>query len=289
MYENDFTNPDLHMHSRLSDGTDSPEDLLALVRDAGIGMFALTDHDCYLGCDRISSIRKPSDPIFLSGIEFSCRDGDGKYHVLGYGFDTKKESIRRAADITHNARLAKLQGRLDDLQRRYGFEFDENDYAELRSLKNPGKPHIAAKMIAHGYAKDVPHAFSLMEGYRSTERYLSPLEAIDAILQADGIPVLAHGPLGDGGQDLSDEEIERRVLMMKECGLMGLECYYSGFTARQTGLMLALADKYNLFSTAGSDYHGTAKSVRLGDTGERPDPERMMRFYRAAALMGKIG
>ena len=258
-----FKKPDLHIHSRFSDGTDTPEQLIANVKGAGIDLFSLTDHDCCDGCNAVAELLTADDPSFLSGVEFSCRDAGGKYHVLGYGYDPKKESIRAAVDITHNARLQKVFGRLLFLERTYGLSFSEEDRESLRSLSNPGKPHIARIMVKHGFASDIPHAFDMMEGYRGGERYLSPLEAVDAILQADGIPVLAHAIWGDGSQRLDEEETERRVFMMKDCGLMGLECYYSGFNRNQVEFLLSLAEKYNLFVTAGSDYHGDNKAVRL--------------------------
>lgn len=275
------------MHSRFSDGSDTPESLIRNVREAGIDLFSLTDHDCYEGCGKVTELLTDRDPAFLAGIEFSCRDANGKYHVLGYGYDIGKDSIRDAVDITHNARMHKVFGRIEWMEQTYGFHFKEEDLDALRAMKNPGKPHIAKIMVKCGYAKDVHHAFDLMEDYHGGERYLSPLEAIDAIFQADGIPVLAHGIFGDGSQNLSEEEVERRVAMMKDCGLMGLECYYSGFSRAQTEFMLTLADKYNLFVTAGSDYHGSNKTVKLGDTGTQPDPDRMRRFYRTLLLMEK--
>jgi len=78
---------DLHMHTTVSDGTDTPEELLAFVREAKLGLFSVTDHDAVKGCRSILAIRKPDDPLFLCGVEFSCKDEGGKYHILGYGYD----------------------------------------------------------------------------------------------------------------------------------------------------------------------------------------------------------
>ena len=283
-----FNKPDLHMHSTFSDGTDTPPELLSRVKEEGIDLFSLTDHDAYAGCLEILANRTEDDPAFLTGIEFSCRDRDGKYHILGYGYDPSKESIKNAVNITHGSRMQKVSGRLSYLRQTYGFAFSADEVESLNRLNNPGKPHIAALLVARGYARNTAEAFDLMKGYKGDERYLSPLEAIDAILHADGIPVLAHSPLGDGSQSLTPEEVERRVSLMKEYGLMGLECYYSGFSDELVRLTLSLADRYGLFITAGSDYHGRNKAVRLADTGSVPDPERMKRFYSALFVMEKI-
>ena len=124
--------------------------------------------------------------------------------------------------------------------------------------------------------------FEAFSGCKDTEPTLSPEEAIDAIIQANGIPVLAHGILADGSKKLSEEEIAGRVVRLKAAGLRGLECYYSAFTPRQREIMLALAERYRLLVTAGSDYHGTNKTVSLGQTGGA-DPVRLQGFYEAVA------
>ncbi|MBO6039968.1 MAG: PHP domain-containing protein, partial [Oscillospiraceae bacterium] len=85
---------DLHMHSTVSDGTDAPEEILARVREAGITLFAVTDHDAVKAGRIIPPLLTEGDPAFLTGAEFSCRDEEGKYHILGYGYDPDAEPVR---------------------------------------------------------------------------------------------------------------------------------------------------------------------------------------------------
>ncbi len=80
---------DLHMHTSFSDGTDTPEEILEKVRQAGIGLFSITDHDAVKSADIIPGLLKKKDPSFIIGVEFSCRDEEGQYHILGYGYDPK--------------------------------------------------------------------------------------------------------------------------------------------------------------------------------------------------------
>ena len=279
-----YRNPDLHMHSSFSDGSDTPKQLLENVCRAGLDVFSLTDHDATEGCAVLQQYLRPDSPRFIPGVELSCKDKEGKYHVLGYAYNVQKESIRAAVDFTHNTRMEKQKNRFKYLEEAHGFVFPPEDKAELLSRKNPGKPHFAALMLKRGYTDSIDQGFEILAGYHGKEPSLSPEDAMDAILQADGIPVLAHGILGDGSKKLTPEEIESRVARLKASGLMGLECYYSKYTPEQKEIMLSLADKYNLFVTAGSDYHGSAKTVRLGDTNS-PDPERMKRFYAAVAYL----
>ena len=275
-----YVHPDLHLHSDVSDGSDSPAGLLERVREAGIDIFSLTDHDTYLGCDEVRKNLTDGDPTFLGGIELSCVDGCGKYHILGYCYDVNKESIREAAEVTHRARRDKARHRIRYLEEVCGFTFTEDELCELLSNENPGKPHFVALLMKKGYVSTKKEGFELMDGYKGKERKLTPEEAVGAILNADGIPVLAHGILGDGSELLTPEEMDARVERLKGYGLMGLECYYSSYTEEQTDIMLSLAEKYNLLVTAGSDYHGANKTVPLGAVGN-PDPEKMERFYRA--------
>ena len=275
-----YHHPDLHLHSNVSDGSDSPLELLEKVRNSDVDIFALTDHDAYMGCGKILTQLRKDDPLFLGGIELSCRDEFGKYHIIGYCYNVNKPSIREAAAVTHRARREKAENRFRFLEESCGFRFTEEEKATLLQNENPGKPHFVALLLQKGYVRDKAEGFALMDRYHGHERRLRPEEAIDAIFQADGIPVLAHGILEDGDGLLSEEELSARVARLKDFGLMGLECYYSSFTPEQTALMLSMADRYNLLVTAGSDYHGKNKTVALGESGN-PDPARMERFYRA--------
>lgn len=277
--------PDLHLHSNISDGSEEPLELLERVRNSSVDIFSLTDHDAYQGCQTVKEHLVPGDPRFLSGIEFSCVDELGKYHILGYGFDTGKDSIQAAVEITHNARRQKAINRLHYLEEECRFTFTEEEVEALLQNENPGRPHFVALLLKKGYVATKAEGFDLLGQYRGKERRLTPAEAIDAILHADGIPVLAHGILADGSKLLSAEETEKRVKRLKESGLMGLECYYSTYTPEQTEIMLSLAERYNLMVTAGSDYHGKNKSVLFGQNGN-PDPKKMERFYRTLEWLG---
>jgi predicted metal-dependent phosphoesterase TrpH len=202
--------------------------------------------------------------------------------VLGYGFDADQPAIRETVAYAHHSRILKMQNRFGYLRERYGFTFTPEERAELMGLKNPGKPHFAAMLLKKGYVKTKDEGFEVFSGYRDTEPTLLPEDAISAILHSGGIPVLAHGILADGSGELTEEEIAARVERFRAAGLMGLECYYSAFTPRQREIMLALAEKFSLLVTAGSDYHGTNKTVHLGQTGG-PDPRRLRDFYDAIA------
>ncbi len=258
---------DLHMHSVVSDGTDTPEEILAKVSKEGLDLFSLTDHDDFKGCDIIRKIRRDTDPAFITGVEFSCRDDLGKYHILGYGFDTENEDIRSVIRLGHQYRVNKVKARLDYLMSK-GISFSEKERSELLALDNPGKPHIAKLMVRHGYAQSITDAIrNHIDGVHFKSEYVRPEEAITGILKAGGIPVLAHPSYGSGDQIIIGEEMDERLQYLIAMGLQGVEAYYSGFTDKLRDEILGFAKKYDLYVTAGSDYHGANKLVVLGDTG----------------------
>lgn len=286
---NDFFPIDLHMHSSVSDGTESPEQLLASVRQAGLRVFSLTDHDALKGCMAVLALRQPGDPLFLTGVEFSCKDELGKYHVLGYGYDPEAASIRAVIKLGHSYRMRKLRSRLEMLRREFGFVFPDDKLAALYREDNPGKPHIANLMVRMGFVGTKEEAFAryLNLKQQRSDDYVRPEEAISGILGAGGIPVLAHPCYGDGDQLILGPELEQRVERLTGFGLQGLEAFYSGFTDKLRAQVLELADAAGLYVTAGSDYHGKNKLVHLGDTGltaGEDAPEALLRFLREAKI-----
>ena len=273
---------DLHMHSTVSDGTDTPEELLRRVREANLELFALTDHDAVKGCERIRAARREGDPRFICGAEFSCKDEEGKYHILGYGYDPESPSIKSIVEKGHGLRMKKVTARLSFLEERFGAFFPGEEVEKLLSLDNPGKPHIGNLMVKYGYAKTKEEAISeYINQMKIRNEYIRPEEAITAILLGGGIPVLAHPAFGSGSELYLGQEMEERLQKLMGYGLLGLECFYSGFTGKIMQEMLELAEKNHLYVTAGSDYHGKNKPVLLGNTNFEAGqemPEGMRRF-----------
>ena len=274
---------DLHMHSVVSDGTDSPEQILDKVREKGLELFAVTDHDSVKGCRVLSGMVRPGDPLFITGAEFSCRDEEGKYHILGYGFDPDSDSVRSLVDKGHQIRLKKVHARLEFLSEQFGFSFPKEELRRLFELDNPGKPHIGNMMVRLGYAASKEEAISkYINQLRFKSEYVRPEEAVTGILGGGGIPILAHPSYGSGDQLILGEKMDRRLQKLIGFGLRGVEAYYSGFTAKLRNEMLEFAEKYDLLVTAGSDYHGSNKLVLMGDTGcedASKGPAGMLRFF----------
>ncbi|MBR3289514.1 MAG: hypothetical protein IKI63_01910, partial [Clostridia bacterium] len=205
---------------------------------------------------------------FVCGVELSCRDESGKYHILGYGFDPQAPAINRVVEHSHRLRMEKVQKRLDGLQAEFGVSFPREEVDALFSMDNPGKPHIGNLMVKYGFAATKEDAIgNFINCIHVKSERIRPQEVISGILDSGGIPVLAHPVYGSGDQLILGEELADRVRRLTALGLKGLEAYYSGFTEKLRGMVLALADAHGLYVTAGSDYHGSNKMVALGDTG----------------------
>lgn len=283
---------DLHMHTTISDGTDTPAEILKRVRDCGIDLFSVTDHDAIKGGIMVPDLLSEGDPAFIRGVEFSCRDADGKYHVLGYGYDPSRKGIRDLVDRGHAMRMAKTAARISYLQDQFGMRFPEKEVRELIALDNPGKPHIALMMVRNGYADSIDEAIHKYINTRKfPDMYLEPETAIRAIRRSGGIPVLAHPVYGSGDELILGEELKQRVQRLMKHGLEGVEGFYSGFTEKMRSQVLDLAEENGLYVTAGSDYHGTNKLVQLGDH-ELEDaaeaPAGLQRFLKAVPIIRAV-
>ena len=278
---------DFHMHTSVSDGSDTPDLILKHVKQAGIEIFSVTDHDALKGCKIIQSLLNQDDPLFVSGVEFSCRDGEGQYHILGYGYDPDSAPIRNVVETGHYYRMKKVYARIEYLRNVCHFSFPREELDALFALDNPGKPHIANLMVKYGFAETKEQAFlQYLNNICIKNEYVHPEEAIAGILESGGIPVLAHPCYGNGDQLILGDELDRRVQRLMDYGLQGLEGFYSGFSSTLRAQVVALAERYGLYVTAGSDYHGTNKMVMLGDTGldsEAEMPEGFKRFIEAVA------
>ncbi|MBO4819651.1 MAG: PHP domain-containing protein [Firmicutes bacterium] len=284
-YFNPLGSIDLHMHTTVSDGTDTPAEIYSRVQEEGIVLFSITDHDAVKGCrDILSMQRTRSNSRFITGVEFSARDEMGKYHILGYGYDPTGASVNALVSKGHSLRFSKLKGRISFLKDEYGFEFSGEDIAQIFKLDNPGKPHLGNLMVKYGYApsKEVAIRDYIDKAVLKSE-HIGPEETINAILGSGGIPVLAHPIYGSGDQLILGDEMDERLRHLMDLGLKGVEAFYSGFSIKLIQQMLSFAEKYDLYVTAGSDYHGKNKLVQLGDTGFDPEfeiPKGMREFIR---------
>ena len=254
---------DLHMHSTVSDGIDTPFQLAEKVRAANIRIFAITDHDTVMGAERLKDY--PSDGlIFIHGIEFSCRMDSGKCHILGYGCDASHPEFHAVLEEGAARRRAKLERRLVLLRER-GIQIPDEELKQLRQIQSVGKPHLANLMVRLGYARDRKDAIeNIINPCRSESSHIQAGTVVQAIAVAGGIPVWAHPLGGEGEKDISPEQFSIMLDELIGYGLLGIECFYSKYPLNRCEELAQTAQSRGLLVSGGSDYHGTNKSIALG-------------------------
>ena len=256
---------DLHMHSTASDGTDDVKMLLKAVRKKNINTFALTDHDTIQGVVRMQK-EDLSGLHFITGIEFSCKLEGKQCHILGLGYDPLNYEFLDAVIAARVIRQNKMKNRLIQLKELFGIELPAEDQKKLLGKQAAGKPHIAEMLINRGLVPEQDLGEVIRKYFPSSlEEYFKPEEAIRGILAGGGIPVWAH-PMGESEnikKHLSLDRVEKRLECLMPMGLKGMECYYSRYTLEECRELEALAGRYGLLVSGGSDYHGYRKNVQL--------------------------
>ncbi|MFW5681952.1 MAG: PHP domain-containing protein [Phycisphaeraceae bacterium] len=278
---------DLHTHSSISDGTDTPDQLVEAVRAAGVRVFALTDHDTNRGNATAQAAAHDAGLGFLPGVELSAsaaavryatdetppvKDKLGTLHILGYGIRDHDPALQNIYDQQRAARATRNPEIIERL-RRLGYELSYEDVlaeADRRSnnIAVVGRPHIAQALIRRGYVDSVDQAFRTLIGegkpaYVRRDR-LPPEQAIDAIHHAGGVAIVAH-PVQLVPRDT--HHLQTMIQRLVALGIDGIEIRHSDHNPEDTHLLTKIADQHNLLTTGGSDYHGHRKPISLGQTG----------------------
>ena len=264
---------DLHVHSTASDGSSTPAEVICRAEACRLAAVALTDHDTTAGLAAAEAAAADFGKLqFIKGIEVSAKSPSGTMHILGLGIDPGAPSLRQLVCALFRARARRNPQILAKL-RKMGLDIDmaavesvARDFRHNAGGEVIGRVHIAETLRRKGHVRTAHEAFQHYIGfggpaYVEKER-LSPAEVIEAIHDAGGLAVLAH-PVQLQCQN--DAQLERIVRQLIRDGLDGIEVYHSNHTAGQIELYQALARRFSLGVTGGSDFHGPAKpDVKLG-------------------------
>jgi predicted metal-dependent phosphoesterase TrpH len=256
---------DLHAHSSISDGTDSPSQLVANAAVEGLEVVAITDHDTTAGWNEAATEASVQGIKLLRGIELSTNAASGDtVHVLAYLFDPTAAGLVAELERAPEQRRERIRRIVENLSADYNIAF-ENVAARVLPGSMFGKPHIAEELAALGIVPSNIHAYDslLADGSRyevDVER-MSPVTAVRLITEAGGVAVIAHPRDGGRGQGLNHAEISE----LKDAGLFGLEVFHREHTESAREELLGIAKSLNLRVTGASDFHGTRKPNRLGE------------------------
>lgn len=259
---------DLHVHTNRSDGTLTPSEVISNALEIGLSAIAITDHDTVEGIVEakhyLKANKKESELEIIPGVEISADYHGRDIHILGLYIDeTNKQLNNKLAKAiadrdTRNEKMAALL-------RADGIDIHVKDLTFGEPNTVITRAHFARYLTEHGYVKNNADAFTKYLAsntkYYVPRSYMTPKDAINIIIDAGGIPILAHPLL----YKLDLAGVEELVSYVKSLGMVGIETIHSSNTGFDEGIIRRFANKYKLLMTGGSDFHGTNKpNIQLG-------------------------
>lgn len=260
---------DLHAHSRESDGTESPGDVVRSAAAAGLGVVALTDHDTVSGWAEATEAALEAGIGLIPGVEFSSQIGEASVHVLGYLLDPESAAFRGERERIRLERVERAERMVRAIGRDYPLTWGHVE-AHAAPGATIGRPHIADALVTLGIVPDRSSAFDGIlhwrGGYYQPHRAPAPEDAIRIIAEAGGVSVLAHpGSRGSAVMRLG------RLPELAAAGLDGVEVEHRDNAPAARRTLLADAERLGLLVTGSSDYHGAGKPNRLGEHTTAPE------------------
>jgi predicted metal-dependent phosphoesterase TrpH len=251
---------DLHLHTTASDGVLSPSEIVRYAQAKGLQAIAITDHDTIEGCEQGLSEGERIGFEVIPGIEISAEHSPGSMHILGFFLDIHHPLLNERLEYLQKARAErnpKMVAKLNQL----GIEITYEEVLKASGGGQVGRPHFANVLLEKKIVKNFQEAFDrfLKKGapaYVDKFRFTSK-EALHFIREARGVAVLAH-PNTLGVNRYS--ELEKFILQLVDEGLQGIEVYYPEHSSAEVAQYKTFADRYNLLSTGGTDYHGIEKN-----------------------------
>ena len=261
---------DMHLHTTASDGSFSPSEVVQRVKSSGVKVFSLTDHDTTAGVHEVED-DIPEGMEFFKGIEFSCKAGDIKCHILGYSYDDNHPDFIKALAAAEAKREDKLAIRIEHLREVDGIELTADEIVELEAIPSAGKPHIANILMRRGITGTRTEIINRYLEYGVESRIPAEL-AIRAIKSSGGVAIWAHPLGGENEEHMDREEFEAKLKVLQAIGIEGLECFYSRYDEVETAMLLDVAESRGLLVSGGSDFHGKNKNVEIGELGVSKRP-----------------
>ncbi|MFG3223357.1 PHP domain-containing protein [Kitasatospora sp. NPDC048194] len=260
---------DLHAHSTASDGTDSPAELVAAAVAAGLDVVALTDHDTVAGhAEAAGAVHALPDGTRLTvvpGAELSCVVDGISMHLLAYLFDPQEPEFARERELVRTDRFRRGRAIVERC-RRLGADISWEQVQRIAGAGSVGRPHIASALVEAGVVATVSDAFTpdwLANGGRADVRKheTDPVQAVRLVRAAGGVPVFAHPGADKRGRTVPDQVIAD----LAAAGLAALEVDHTDHGEDTRRRLRGLAGELGLLVTGSSDYHGSRKTVRLGE------------------------
>ena len=262
---------DLHTHSTVSDGTESPADLIKAAREAELDVIALTDHDSTAGWAAAADAAFTHGVALIPGMEVSCRTETGiSVHVLSYLHDPLHPGLVAEILRSREARLTRAERMVERLGADYPITWADVQ-EHIAEGATVGRPHIADSLVALGIVSDRSEAFTHIltaaSPYWVGHYAPHPAEAVGLIRAAGGVAVFAHPVASARGRIVGDEVMGQMI----DAGLQGLEIDHRDNPEPGRRELRRIAAAHGLLTTGSSDYHGEGKPNRLGENLTAPD------------------
>ena len=265
---------DLHTHSKISDGSLNPEELILYAAEQKVSVVALTDHDSTEGLERARCAAVKAGIVFVSGIELNVEWPTGEFHLLGLGLQRISDEMISVTERLQKSRDERNKT-IIELMRADGFAVSYEELSFVANSSCIGRPHFAQYFVQKGLVKNRQQAFDkfIAKGrpYYANRTGCALDEGIEAIRSCGGVPVLAH-PLS---LYVSWGKMNGVLSELKEHGICALEAWHPGARPADCKRLESTARQLEFAVTAGSDFHGTDVRAdrRIGHTsgGEKID------------------
>ena len=262
---------DLHAHSCVSDGTDTPAELIAAAAAAGLDAVAITDHDTVDGWDEAASAAAEHAIALVRGIEVTCRHQERSLHLLALLVDPSEGTAlaQRLASL-RASRVTRAQRMVELIAADYPLTWEDVLAASTRDGVAPrtlGRPHIADALVAGGVVPDRSAAFAdilTRSEYRVDNEEYPAQEAIADIHAAGGVAIAAHVLSGARVRG-PKREVGDRLESLIAAGVDGFEVDHREHDDAERALLREIVSSRGLIGTGGSDYHGSGKPNQLGE------------------------
>lgn len=267
---------DLHTHSAVSDGTDTPRALMEAAAAAGLDAIALTDHDTVAGWAEAESASAEYGVALIPGIEVSTRHEGRSVHVLALLVDPAPSTrLAQTLESMRTSRLERAQAMVAAIGADHPLSWDDVDAVARDRGAAPysvGRPHIADALIRRGVVRDRTEAFAGILAPRSPYyvpyRTFSTADAIQQIHEAGGVAIAAHALSASRRRDAVPDAFLESLI---ESGIDGFEVHHREHSERDESRLADIVTAHGLIATGGSDYHGTGKPNRLGENLTAPE------------------
>jgi predicted metal-dependent phosphoesterase TrpH len=243
---------DLHIHTNFSDGSLTPEEVVDISIKRGLKVISITDHDNIEGVNSIiSKIHQYDNIKIIPGVEISAeyeKAIEGEIHILGYFINLKSKSLSEKLNYYRQERKKRALQIIEKFNR-IGINIDTS---MLDSNNSIGRLHIAKYLVKNGFTKNIKEAFRKYLGYNCPcyvkKNMFTVEEAIRTIVEANGLPVLAHPMISFSNIELIENVLKK--------GMVGIEVWHTKHTSSDINMLYSYAKERKLIITGGSDCHG---------------------------------